>query len=167
MDKVRIAVAALTLSAAGFVAIIDREGYSDAPIVPVPGDPLTIGFGTTTHPDGSPIRPTDRITPPRAVARAMQDVQAFEGALKQCVKVPLSQAEYDLYLSMSYNVGSGAFCRSSIVRALNEERYADACNHILDWKFVRGFDCSTPGNRVCPGLWRDRLELHAKCVAAQ
>lgn len=167
MDKVRLAVAALSLSAAGFVAIIDREGWSDTPIVPVPGDPLTIGFGTTTHPDGSPIKPGDRITPPRAVARAMQDVERFEGALKQCVKVPLSQAEYDVYLSLSYNIGSGAFCGSSLVRALNQERYSDACNHILDWKFVRGFDCSTPGNRVCHGLWRDRVELHEKCMAAQ
>lgn len=160
-------MAALTLSAAGFVAIIDREGYSDAPIVPVPGDPLTIGFGTTTHPDGSPIKPGDRITPPKAVARAMQDVARFEGAIKQCVKVPLSQAEYDVYLSLSYSIGTQAFCKSSIVRALNEQRYDDACDHILDWKFVRGFDCSTPGNKVCAGLWADRLELHGKCVAAQ
>lgn len=158
MDKVRVAVAALTLSAAGFVAIIDREGYSDNAIIPVPGDVPTIGFGTT---DG--VKMGDKITPPKAVERAFRDVTKFEGAVKQCVRVPLSQAEYDVYTSLTYNIGSGAFCRSSIVRALNEERYEDACNHILDWKMFNGFDCSTPGNKICYGLWKDRLKLHKDC----
>lgn len=135
-----------------------REGYSDEAIIPVPGDVPTVGFGTTEG-----VKMGDRITPPQAVARALQDVSKFEGALKQCVKVPLSQREYDVYLSMTYNIGSTAFCRSSMVRALNEYRYEDACNHILDWKMFNGFDCSTPGNKICYGLWKDRLKLNKDC----
>lgn len=163
MNGPRLAIAALSLSAAGFVGIVMREGYSDEAIIPVPGDVPTVGFGTTTHPDGTPVKLGDKTTPPKAVARALQDVSKFEGAIKQCVKVPLHQREYDVYTSMTYNIGSTAFCRSSMVRALNEYRYEDACNHILDWKYFQGFDCSTPGNRICYGLWKDRLKLHQEC----
>lgn len=158
MNGPRLAVAALSLSAAGFVGIVMREGYSDGAIIPVPGDVPTIGFGTTEG-----VKMGDKITPPQAVSRALQDVSKYEGAIKQCVKVPLHQYEYDVYTSLAYNIGPNAFCKSSIVRALNQERYEDACNHILDWKMFNGFDCSTPGNKICYGLWKDRLKLNKDC----
>lgn len=135
-----------------------REGYSDGAIIPVPGDVPTIGFGTTEG-----VKMGDKITPPQAVARALQDASKYEGAIKQCVKVPLHQREYDIYTSLAYNIGPNAFCKSSIVRALNQERYEDACDHILDWKMFNGFDCSTPGNKICYGLWKDRLKLNQEC----
>ena len=45
--KYAITLAALTLSAAGLVAVVSSEGYSDHAIIPIPGDVPTIGFGTT------------------------------------------------------------------------------------------------------------------------
>ena len=54
----RIAVAALGLSAAGLVGIAHYEGYSDRAISPVPGDVPTIGFGSTRHADGRPVKST-------------------------------------------------------------------------------------------------------------
>ena len=99
MSGTRVAVAALSLSAAGLVGIVLHEGYTDRPIQPLPGDKATIGFGTTSRPDGTPVQPGDRTTPPQALARALADVQKFDGALKQCIKVPLHQREYDAFLS--------------------------------------------------------------------
>ena len=52
----RVAVGALTLSALGFAGIFGYEDYSDRAIVPVPGDPPTIGYGSTRHADGTPWR---------------------------------------------------------------------------------------------------------------
>src|SRR5690242_4277345 len=103
----RIMLASLTLSAAGFVGIVLQEGYTNNAVIPVPGDVPTIGFGTT---DG--VRMGDTITPPKAVARALQDVTKFEGAIKRCIKVPLHQYEYDAYTSLAYNIGVTAFCNS-------------------------------------------------------
>lgn len=108
------------------------ESYSDKAIIPVPGDVPTIGFGTT---DG--VKMGDTITPPKALVRALSDVQKFEGALKQCVKVPLSQNEYDAYLQTSYNVGSGAFCASSIPSKLAAFDYSGACKTILEFDKFR------------------------------
>lgn len=162
MSKIRLAVQALSLSAAAFVALALHEGYTDRAVIPVKDDVPTIGFGTTEG-----VKIGDRTTPPEALARALRDVQKFEGALKQCVKVPLHQAEYDLYIDLQYNIGAAGFCGSTIVKRLNAGDYRGACDAILMWRYQKGFDCSTPGNTRCYGLWKRRLDSHQKCLAAQ
>lgn len=133
MKAARTKVGALALSAAALVGLALHEGYSDRAIIPVPGDVPTIGFGTTEG-----VKMGDRITAPQALARKLADVQKFEGALKQCVKVPLHQHEYDAYISLSYNIGSNAFCGSTLVRLLNQEQYEEACKQILRWDRFKG-----------------------------
>lgn len=157
----RIAVAVLSLSAAALVSRVAQEGYTDTAVIPVPGDVPTIGFGTTQG-----VKLGDKITPVKALQRAYQDMQAYEGAIKRCVGVPLHQAEYDAYAELAYNIGPTAFCGSTLVRRLNAQEYRAACDQILVWKMFKGFDCSTPGNKVCSGLWKDRQRLHAQCMGA-
>jgi lysozyme len=50
---------------------------------------------------------------------------------------------------------------------LNAQDYRAACDQILVWKMFHGFDCSTPGNKVCAGIWTDRLKKHQQCLEAQ
>lgn len=157
----RVPIAALTLSAMGFVGILERENYTDKAIIPTKGDVPTLGFGTTGG-----VRLGDTTTPVKAAVRALQDAQQYEGAIKQCVRVPLHQAEYDLYTHHAYNIGPTAFCNSTLVKRLNQQDYAEACAQILEWKMFRGIDCSKP-NKVCGGIWTDRLKTHARCVEAQ
>lgn len=144
-------IAALALSAAALVGIAVHEGYSDRAYRPVAGDVPTIGFGTTGG-----VKMGDTITPPKALARALEDIQAFEGALKRCVKVPLHQHEYDAYLSLSYNIGAAAFCGSTLVRKLNAQDYDGACEEILRWDKFQG--------RPLAGLTRRRQEEYRKCI---
>lgn len=148
----------LALSAAGLVGIVAHEGYSDKAIIPVPGDVPTIGFGTTAG-----VKPGDRITPPQALARALTDVQKFEGALKQCVTVPLHQYEYDVFVSLAYNIGPGAFCGSTLVKKLNAGDYPGACAEIQRWRHFQGKDCSLPANG-CSGLWLRRQAETRQCL---
>lgn len=129
----RIKIASLGLSAAALVALALSEGYTDKAVQPLPGDRPTIGFGTTGG-----VRMGDTITPPKALERKLRDVQAFEGAIKQCVHVPLYQHEYDAYVSLSYNIGSKAFCGSTLVRKLNAQDYAVACKELLRWDKFKG-----------------------------
>ena len=81
----RRSVTALALSAAALVGIVLHEGYTDRAVIPVKGDVPTIGFGTTTG-----VKLGGTTMPPQALARALKDVQQFEGALKNCVTVPLA-----------------------------------------------------------------------------
>ena len=131
--KARIVIGALTLSASALVGIAVHEGYRGEAYIPVKGDVPTIGFGTT---DG--VKPGDRIEPVQALVRKLADVRRFEGALQQCVRVPLHQHEYDAFLSLAYNIGPGAFCGSTLVRRLNAGDYAGACAEILRWDRFRG-----------------------------
>lgn len=164
MKHVRTSLAVLALSAAGFVGILQREDYREK-AYPDPtygwGVP-TVGFGTTEG-----VKQGDSLKVVPAIERALIDASKFEGALKQCVKVPLNQVEYDLYVNFSYNVGSAGFCSSSIVKQLNQLDYVGACDKILLWKYSNGQDCSAPGNRSCAGLWKDRLKAYKTCMDAQ
>lgn len=147
----RIVIAALSLSAAAFGGLVAYEGYSDRAIIPVPGDVPTIGFGTTEG-----VRMGDTITPPKAVARALQDVAKFEGAVKLCVTVPLHQHEYDAYISLSYNIGPTAFCGSTLVKKLNAQDYSGACREILRWDRFQG--------KPLRGLTLRRQQEYARCM---
>lgn len=149
----RIAIVALSLSAVAFGGLVAWEGYSDRAYIPVPGDVATIGFGTTEG-----VKSGDTITPPKAVARALQDVARYEGAVKQCVNVPLHQYEYDAFISLSYNIGPGAFCGSTLVRKLNAGDYSGACREILRWDKFKG--------RTLRGLTLRRQQEYQRCIGS-
>ena len=160
MISPRRSLAALSLSAAALVGIVLHEGYSDRAIIPVPGDVPTIGFGTTAG-----VKLGDTITPPQALARALVDVQQFEGAIKTCVTVPLTQNEYDAYVSFAYNVGRRAFCQSTLVKKLNLGDFKGACDELLRWRFFQGKDCALPENRrLCGGLVKRREAEYRQCL---
>lgn len=148
----RSQLASLTLSASALVWLAMSEGFTDRAIQPLPGDKWTYGFGTT---DG--VKPGDTITPTKALERKLRDVQAFEGAIKQCVTVPLKQSEYDAYVSLSYNIGSNAFCKSTLVKMLNSGDYIGACTQILRWDKFKG--------ETVRGLSIRRKKEHALCIS--
>lgn len=159
----RLSPVFLALSAVGLISIVSLEGYTDKAVVPVKGDVPTIGFGSTEG-----VKMGDTTTPPKALARALADVQKFEGALRQCVTVPLYQHEYDAFISLSYNVGSNAFCGSTLVKRLNTGDHAGACAEILRWRYYQGKDCSQPEyKRLCGGIWARRQHENKLCTGEQ
>lgn len=168
MRNARILVAALTLSAAGFIGVTVEEHYTSTAIIPVRGDPPTIGFGSTKYEDGSPVKMGDTITPVRALIVAQAHISKDEAMFRDSLPgVRLHQAEYDVYLNFVYQFGIGNWRGSSMRRELLAGNYAPACNALLLYKKSAGYDCSTPGNKVCAGVWTRQLKRHAQCVAAQ
>lgn len=166
MKHPRLALGAMSLSAAALVGLSLDEGYTDTAIQPLPGDKWTNGFGSTTNAQGQPLKPGERTTPPKALQQKLRDVQAFEGALKECVAVPLHQHEFDAYVRFSYNVGARAFCSSTMARKLNAGDYAGACAEFSRWTMFQGKDCRDPANR-CAGLVKRRVEEQALCEGRQ
>mgnify|MGYP003599564433 FL=1 len=176
MTKTRIAAAFLSLSAAAFVARLSHEGYTDGAVIPTKGDVPTVGFGSTMREDGTRVSMADRTDPVSALQRALVHIERDGVQIKQCIGpgVALYQAEYDVYAELAYNIGTQNFCVNKktggpavIPRTLRAGDYRGACDAILQYKFAAGYDCSTPGNKRCSGVWKDRLRLHEKCVAAQ
>ena len=168
MSRPRIAVAALALSAAAFVGITSDESYSSTAIIPTRGDVPTLGFGSTTHADGRAVKMGDTTTPPQALQRTLAYVQADEADMRATLEgVALHQAEYDVYIDWRYQYGATAWRNSSMLRELRAGNYSQACQALLRYRFSAGYDCSTPGNRICLGVWTRQLKRHAACMAAQ
>lgn len=168
MSKLRITVAALSLSAAGLIGLVSSEGYTDRAIIPTKGDRPTVGFGSTFHEDGSPVKLGDTTTPVRALIKAKAHIAKEEVIFRKSLEgVELSQAEFDIYMNWVYQYGTGAWSKSTMRKEILVGNYSQACDALLLYKKSAGFDCSIPGNKVCAGVWTRQLERHAKCKEAQ
>ena len=168
MNKARIVVAALALSAAGFIGIVSNESYVGEAMIPTQGDRPTFGFGSTFHPDGAPVKLGEKTTPVRALVVAQAHLAREENIFRESLPgVALSQAEYDLYVDWVYQYGTGNWMQSSMRRHLLAGDYVAACDALLMWRRAGGYDCSTPGNKRCWGVWARQLERHRACMEAQ
>ncbi len=164
----RMLVAGLSLSAAGLLGIVVRENYTDKATIPTQGDRPTVGFGSTFHEDGTPVKLGDTTTPVRALIKAQVHISREEAAFRASLPgVALHQGEYDLYLDWVYQYGTAAWLKSSMRRELQAGNYVPACNALLLYKYSGGYDCSTPGNKRCAGVWSRQLERHRKCMELQ
>lgn len=95
---------------------------------------MTIGFGHKIKPEEEFAR---GITAPEAQLLLQKDVEAAERAIHTVVRVALSQPQYDALISFVYNVGVGAFALSTLLKRLNEGRYAEAADELLRWNKLR------------------------------
>lgn len=164
----RIAVTVLSLSAAGFATWQASEGYTPVAVIPTKGDVPTIGHGSTHYEDGQPVRMGDTITPARAEVLARNlNSQAEKQFAASLPGVKLHQDEFDIYMDFVGQYGIGTWLKGSPRRDLLAGNYAQACHDLLKYRYAAGFDCSTPGNKRCSGVWTRQLERHAKCMAAQ
>ena len=146
----RSLVASLVLSAAAIVGIANHEAFSPVAYKDSVGV-STLGYGTTQG-----VKMGDKTTPERALVRLLNDAQNFGAAIGRCVSVPLFQYEFDAYVSLAYNIGTTAFCNSTLVKLLNAGDYAGACLQILRW--------DKAGGRVLAGLTTRRKAEYQTCV---
>lgn len=160
----RRAIVGLSASAALVVGLLVSEGYTDKAIIPVKGDVPTYGFGMTYRADGSPVQMGDKTNPIEAVQRSLSHIQKDELGIKRCVTAPLSQNEYDLMVGFAYQYGVPTLCKSSMVKRANRGDYIGSCMAYLEYKKVDGYDCSTPGNKRCYGVWLRSKERYEKCL---
>lgn len=149
----RTSIAALSLSAAALVGVAVHEGYRGEAYIPVPGDRPTLGFGYA----GPEVQMGQRTDPVRALIQLNATADRFQREMKTCIgDVPMFQHEWDAYFSLAYNIGTGAFCRSTLVRKLKSGDYAGACDEILKWDRFQG--------KPLAGLTKRRQQEHRQCL---
>ena len=168
-ENIRITVAALSLSAAALVGLVVHEGYTDRAIIPTQGDVPTLGFGSTQHEDGTRVRMGERTDPVNALKKAHAHITREEQRFRSSLPgAHLTQAEYDLYIDWVYQYGMGAWHKPKSPRTwLLQGEHVAACDALLHWRFVGSYDCSTPGNRRCMGVWTRQQARHKACLEAQ
>lgn len=166
-NKSRILVASLTLSAAAFIGLVSHEGFTDRAVIPTKGDVPTVGFGSTYHENGTKVKMGDTVTPINALKKAHAHISKEEQIFRNTLPgVFLTQGEYDVYMNFVYQYGTGTWSKSSMRTALLNDNPKAACDNLLKYKYAAGYDCSTPGNKRCMGVWTRQLERHAACYAA-
>jgi lysozyme len=146
--KIRVAAGSIAISAAALIGIAQHEGYVGQTYKDI-GGVLTIGFGETNG-----VKEGQRTDPVRALIKLNESAELHARGMVACITAPISQGEYDAYLSFTYNLGIGSFCRY-IAPVLNKLDYDAACKKILLFDHV--------GTQKIAGLTRRRQEEYAKC----
>lgn len=103
-------------------------GYLDSRGIP------TVGVGHTGLVDGVPVTKGMVITSDKSSQLLRSDLQWTEKAIRDNVKVPLTQNQYDALCSLVFNIGASAFIGSTVLRKLNVKDYAGAADAFLMWK---------------------------------
>lgn len=68
----------------------------------------------------------------------IEDTRDAEGAINSLVTVPISQNQFDALVSLAFNIGSGNFGRSTLLRLLNKGLYAKAADQFPRWNKSNG-----------------------------
>lgn len=167
-NKYKSLIAALTLSASAFIGIVMHENYTENAIIPTKNDRPTMGYGSTFHEDGTPVKMGEKTTPVKALVMARihisKDEKVFQDSLPN---VRLSQTEYDVYMNWIYQYGSAAWMTSSMRKNLLKGEYTKACNSMLLYKYSGGYDCSIPNNKICSGVWERQKNRNTLCLSVQ
>lgn len=108
----------------------------------------TIGVGHTGFVDGKPVARGMAITKEKSKEILTADLKRFESAVNNAVKVTLTQNQFDALVSLAFNIGEGAFARSTLVNKLNAGDKKGAAEQFLVWK--------NAGGRVSQGLLNRR-----------
>ena len=103
----------------------------------------TIGWGHTKG-----VQRGDECTQEQADAWFDEEIVDYERGVTSAVKPTLSQNEFDACVSLAYNIGVGAFQRSTLVKLLNLHDFAGAAKQFDVWN--RG------GGQIMQGLVKRR-----------
>ena len=145
-------VAGSALAALCCSTLVGFEGMRTTAYIPIPGDVPTVCVGETKG-----IRMGMTFTKPQCEAMLLKRLsEDFAPALEGCITRPMGDDFYAAALSLSYNIGSAGFCRSSVARLYNAGDRRGACRAFLAFDKARG--------RVVAGLVRRREAEMALCL---
>lgn len=107
-----------------------------------PAGVWTIGYG---HTGG--VQAGETITLKRADELLVADLKDIQRRLAPAVKVPVTEGQAIVLLSLAFNVGVSAVAGSKLLRRLNEGLVEAAADELLDWTRAGGRELSGLVNR--------------------
>ncbi len=135
----------MRISREGLILIRDFEGFYPVPYR-CPAGLWTVGYGHVL----APHEPIETITRSQAEVLLAADVRRSEWSVSALVNVAITQSQFDALVSFVFNVGAGAFERSTLRRVVNREDHEAVPGQLMRWVYARG--------RKLPGLVRRRFE---------
>lgn len=163
--KLRAKVAGYLVAAAlavGGVTYVSMEGvqhiavqeglrYTAYPDPGTGGKPWTICYGHTKG-----VYRGQTATQDQCDRWLAEDTHEAERGVQRLVRVPLTQGQYDSFVSFVFNAGEGHFRSSTMLRLLNQGDYRGACNQFPRWIYA--------DKRILNGLVTRRYKEQAMCL---
>lgn len=147
--------AAILAAAAAFVGPWEGE-RTEAYLDRVASPPVwTVCYGETRG-----VKAGDRYSSSECSEMLTGALGEFRDRLVTCIPSLPQQPEgvQVALVSWSYNVGTGAACRSTLAKRANAGRWRDACNQLPRW--------NKAGGRVVQGLVNRRAAEQRLCLSA-
>ncbi len=126
------------------------EGYSAFAYRDIVGV-LTICYGETKN-----VRAGQRATRAECDAQLTRSLIEHEDGMRKCAQRPMPVSVQQAGLSLTYNIGVGAWCRSTANRLINAGKFREACEAMK--RFNRA------GGSIVRGLVNRRNAEYALCV---
>jgi lysozyme len=141
-----------TVMALAIVLVGTWEGLRTVAYKDIVGVP-TVCFGETRG-----VKMGDKYSVEECKTMLGDGLIEFELGMQKCLTNPakIPDKPYVAFLSLAYNIGNGAFCKSSIVRKANAGDIRGACNAIPLY--------NKAGGKVVKGLVRRRADEQRLCL---
>jgi len=108
------------------------EGFKDK-AYKCPAGVWTIGYGTTLG-----VKEGQTVTENKASQLLLEDINLRGIGISALTQKPLNQNQFDAICSLVYNIGIGAYTKSTLLKRINEGKYEEAANQFLRWDKVNG-----------------------------
>lgn len=118
--------------------------------------PDVVGVWTACYGETKDIRPGQRFSKAECDETLIESLKTHENGMLRCLTRPLPQDVQAAFLSLTYNIGVGAFCRSTAARLANAGDLKGACEAIKRF--------NKAGGVVWRGLTNRRAAEHKLCL---
>ena len=118
--------------------------------------PDIVGVPTICYGETKNVKLGQKATKEECDEKLSARLVEFNKGVESCVAHPMRDNERIAFVSLSYNIGVGAFCQSTVVRRFNAGDKAGACDAILMW--------NRAGGKVVQGLVNRRVKEREMCL---
>jgi lysozyme len=156
MSSSRFRKAGMGVTSAGAMALAligGFEGYSSVSYKDV------IGVWTACQGLTKGIHKGMTFTKQECDAKFIDAIVEHEDGMRKCLVNPdsIPIKPYISYVSLAYNVGPGAICNGNMKTLINQGRYKDACNYMVNF--------NKAGGRIWKGLVNRRDKEIKFCLS--
>jgi len=144
---------ALKIGAGAVALCVPLVMYFEGTIQRVYRDPIGILTSCTGH-TGPELRMGMVFTKQQCEQQLLADLLKHSEAL-DCIKVVMTDGQKAAFLSFAFNVGTGAFCGSTLARKANAGDMRGACAELSRWTLA--------GGKEMPGLVKRRAAERKVC----
>jgi lysozyme len=141
------ALGALTIGVVGQWEGLRLHAYQDV-----------VGVWTACYGETKGIRPGMKFTQAQCDTMFIGSLAEHEAGMRKCLAAPdaLPEKTYVSFVSVTYNIGVGGFCGSSMARHANAGDLVGACDALLRW--------NKAGGTVVKGLVNRRKAERELCL---